>query len=76
MDFGEKLKSARAVLGLSQQALADRTRISKRAIEDWERGLRNPPPHVEWFLLNYLNPSLEFMAQLEENRAKVEQAGK
>lgn len=54
MSFSEKLKEARAATGMSQQAMADRTLIPKRTIEEWERGNRTPPPYVQRFVLNEL----------------------
>lgn len=52
--FAEKLKAARALTGLSQQKMADRTLISKRTIEKWETGERVPPDYVQRFVLNEL----------------------
>ena len=53
-EFYEALKAARAAAGLSQQAMAERTLIPKRTIEDWERGKATPPPYVQRFVLNEL----------------------
>ena len=53
-NFAEKLKKARALTGYSQQGLADRMLIPKRTIQDWEGGLRTPPPYVQRFVLNEL----------------------
>lgn len=55
MAFAEQLKEARASAGMSQQAMADRTLIPKRTIEDWESGRRTPPPYVQRFVLNELS---------------------
>lgn len=54
MIFAERLKEARASAGMTQQAMADRTLIPKRTIEDWESGRRTPPPYVQRFVLNEL----------------------
>ena len=54
-EFKDALKAARAVTGLSQQAMADQTLIPKRTIEEWEAGRRTPPPYVQRFVLNELN---------------------
>ena len=52
--FAEKLKQARKAAGLSQQGMADRTLIPRRTLQDWEQGLRTPPPYVQRFVLNEL----------------------
>lgn len=41
--FGELLRRYRAALGLSQEALAERARMSARAISDLERGVHRLP---------------------------------
>ena len=46
MTTAEKIKSIRARTGLSQAAFAARYEIPKRTIENWESGLRTPPPYV------------------------------
>ncbi|MDD6233088.1 MAG: helix-turn-helix transcriptional regulator [Frisingicoccus sp.] len=53
-EFKDKLKAARADAQFTQQAMADRTLISKRTIEKWETGERTPPPYVQRFVLNEL----------------------
>lgn len=53
-NFAEKLKAARKAAGLSQQAMADRTLIPLRTIQDWEGQKRTPPPYVQRFVLNEL----------------------
>ena len=54
MDFAEALKKARAQAGLSQVALAERMKIPKRTIENWETGARTPQEYVQRFVLNEL----------------------
>lgn len=54
MTFSEQFKEARKATGLSQQALAERTLISKRTLEKWESGERTPPAYVQRFVLNEL----------------------
>src|SRR5919199_2609497 len=41
--FGELLKRYRVAAGLSQEALAERARLSTRAISDLERGVKQTP---------------------------------
>ena len=45
--FSEKLKKARADVGISQQKMSDLLEIPKRTIEEWETGRRKPPKWVE-----------------------------
>lgn len=52
--FAERLTQARKAAELTQQAMADRTLIPKRTIENWEAGNRVPPPYVQRFVLNEL----------------------
>ena len=52
--FSEKLKTARAKTGMSQQKMSDKMLISKRTIEKWETGERVPPEYVQRFVLNEL----------------------
>ena len=54
MTFAAKLKAAKKVAGLTQQAMADLMLIPKRTIEDWERGANIPAPYVQRFVLNEL----------------------
>ena len=53
-DFADRLKAARKAVGLTQQSMADQMLIPKRTIQDWEGGLRTPPPYVQRFVLNEL----------------------
>ena len=53
-NFAQKLQAARKAAGLSQQGMADQTLIPKRTIQDWEQGVRTPPPYVQRFVLNEL----------------------
>lgn len=40
--FGEKIRNARKVLGLTQRQLADRLGVSNTSISNWEKGLSRP----------------------------------
>ena len=41
------IKEARTTASLTQAQMAEKMRIPKRTIEDWERGTRKPPEYVE-----------------------------
>ncbi len=45
--FAERLKNARAEVGISQQKMSDLLEIPKRTIEEWESKRRNPPKWAE-----------------------------
>ena len=42
MEFGEKIKSKRAEIKMSQQTLADKSGLSLRTIQNYESGQRHP----------------------------------
>lgn len=60
MSFSENLKSAREKAGLSQQKLSDLSGVSKRAIQGWESGEKNPK-NLEYVrrVANVLNTTTE-----------------
>lgn len=45
-NWPEYLRAFRERHDLSQAKLADLLQISKRAVEDWEQGINNPPPYL------------------------------
>lgn len=53
-NFAEQLKTARKAAGLTQQGMEDLMLIPRRTIQDWERGLFDPPTYVQRFVLNEL----------------------
>lgn len=53
-NFAERLKGARKAANLTQHGMAERTLIPFRTIQQWEGGLRTPPPYVQRFVLNEL----------------------
>jgi len=52
--FSQALKEARKAAGMSQQALADASRIPKRTIEAWEVQKRTPPEYVQYLVLDWI----------------------
>jgi transcriptional regulator with XRE-family HTH domain len=40
--FAARLKELREAAGLTQKELADRAKVSQRAVSHWEQGLREP----------------------------------
>lgn len=48
------IKEARKAAGLSQQKMADILEIPKRTIENWERGVNQPPRYVEKLIVEKL----------------------
>ncbi len=54
MVFSEALKKTREEIKLSQKVVCELTKIPKRTLEDWERGLRTPPEWVQMLVLEKL----------------------
>lgn len=48
------IKEMRTAAGLTQQALAECIGCSKRAIESWEGGKRQPPAYLLFLIEYYL----------------------
>ena len=46
MTFAKKLRSLRESLGLSRAALAERAKIPRRTLAQYEQGQRDPLDHV------------------------------
>ena len=40
------IKELRVAAGLTQARFAEKYKIPKRTLENWEEGTRNPPPYV------------------------------
>ena len=64
--FAQKLKAAKKAAGMSQQKMADKMLIPKRTIEDWERGIFEPPAYLQRFVLNELAERAEKLAKQRE----------
>lgn len=47
-----KIKNLRKKLGLSTAELGARVGVSRRTVEDWEQGRRNPGPSAKILLKN------------------------
>lgn len=83
--FAEKLKQVKKDAGLIQQDVADILKISKRAVEEWERGKSQPPEYVQPFILTELEnlakgktnePPLKKLVKIaEENIPELEGRG-
>lgn len=46
MTTAEQIRALRASTGMTQAAFSAQYEIPKRTLQDWERGLRTPPPYV------------------------------
>lgn len=53
--FGEKIRSARKALGLTQRQLADMIGVSNTSISNWEKGLSRPDADLIQALCNALH---------------------
>lgn len=62
MELGEKIKTARSSLGMSQSALAKKTSLSLRSIQNYESGQRHPANiAIVKKIANVLNVSCEYL---------------
>lgn len=48
------IKQARKNAGITQKRMSEILKIPRRTIEDWERGVRTPPPYVEKLIIEEL----------------------
>ncbi len=53
MTWSEMVKAARAAQSLTQAAFSEKYEISKRTIESWEAGIREPAEYIQKALLYY-----------------------
>jgi len=63
--FGEALRSLRLSAGLTQRALAERSGVARRTIQDLERGVGRPQRQSVSRLISVLRPPPETAAQLD-----------
>ena len=63
--FGSLLRSVRLAAGLTQEALAERTGVAPRTIQDLERGIGRPRRETVRRLLAVLNPTSGMRAEFE-----------
>lgn len=54
MSFAEELKKARAEAGITQTQMFELIGVPRRTVQDWERGLKEPPSYVQRLLLKEL----------------------
>jgi DNA-binding transcriptional regulator YiaG len=54
INFAEEFKTARIEAGLTQVQMLEHYDIPHRTVQDWERGIRIPPPYVKRLVLEEL----------------------
>ncbi|MBQ9010951.1 MAG: helix-turn-helix transcriptional regulator [Clostridia bacterium] len=69
--FGERLKEARTVKHMSQQALADIIGKSLNTVGLYERGLRQPSLETLCLLADTLDVSVDYLLARTNNRHSV-----
>lgn len=67
-DYPTRVKSFRASLGLTQQALADRLSLSFATVNRWENG-QTRPSQLSWNQLRQLEKDLSEVALSEDHEA-------
>lgn len=65
--FGERLKSVRKDIGISQEELADRANLNRTYISLLERGKRNPSLTCLSSIANALEVSLETLCAINKS---------
>ncbi len=60
-EFVERLKDLRIECGLSQQQLADETKLSRSAISYWERGIKIPSAQAIITLARYFGVTTDYL---------------
>jgi transcriptional regulator with XRE-family HTH domain len=68
--FGDKLKEARDILGLSQAVLGEKVGVSQRSITAYETGSATPRGKTVRRLANALNVSLDYLLNDDINDPK------
>ena len=70
-DFGSIMKLLRAEKGMSQQEIADALKVSKSAINMYERGERQPNFETMELIADYFNVDLDYLYGRSNIRKKV-----
>lgn len=61
MSIGEKIRTARKAVGISQEALAEKLEVSMQAVSTWERNENMPETKKLVVLAKELNVSLDYL---------------
>lgn len=67
MTFGEKLRSARETMGLTQEQLSEKLMVSRQAVTKWEADKGMPDIENLKLLSKLLNVSIDYL--LDDNKA-------
>lgn len=70
MIFGQRLQELRKQKGLSQQQLADALKVSQAAINNWERGKREPSIAMIETVADYFSCSGSYLMGWEEEEVQ------
>ena len=65
MSFSEKVRSARDLLGMNQQELADAVGVSRRTIVSYESGEKTPRPNTMRKISSALQVSIDYLTRDE-----------
>lgn len=65
--FGERLKKAREVSGMSRKAMANRVGVKLSTVEKWENGKMNPRANRLQLLASLLNVPLMWLLAGSQN---------
>ena len=59
----QKIKEARLQAGLTQKDLASLYGIPRRTVEDWDRGIHEPPEYVANLLIDRIKADFSYQAE-------------
>ena len=68
MSFAEKLRASRKEKGLSQEALAEKLKVSRQSVTKWESGLAYPEIRTLILLAETLDRDLDWLLSDEKNQ--------
>lgn len=70
-EYGERLKRARLLRGLTMQELGDKVGITKQAISKFEKGKIIPSGKTMVKIAEVLNLTLDYFFKSEDKKAKL-----
>ena len=71
MSFAEKLRASRKEKGLSQEALAEKLKVSRQSVTKWESGLAYPEIRTLILLAETLDRDLDWLLSDEKNQNRI-----
>ena len=73
--IGERIRTLRKAMGISQVDLARELKITKQAVSNWENGNISPSTEVIRKLALFFGCSADYLLELESNHATMDVSG-